>query len=190
MTYSKHRTNRVEICADFVHDCETSGLVDNFRFLVVMRLNIIIGLLVLLSIQTATASSLYKWVDDNGNIVYSQTMPPPGAKVLQQPRISGLRTPPPPPVTEGESAPQQSETADNTTTPSPETQPPETSAAEQQEQLREYCDNLRKNLELLKMPKRVYVPTDDGGRQYLSDEEREEKILSTDEKISTYCQEN
>ena len=40
------------------------------------------------------------------------------------------------------------------------------------------------------MPKRVYVSTDDGERHYLSDEEREEKILSTDEKISTYCQEN
>ena len=157
-----------------------------------MRLKIIIGLLVFLSVQTATASTLYKWVDDNGNIVYSQTMPPHGAKVLQQPRISGLRRPPPPATDaeNAESVPQEAETAGDTTPPSPGTQPAENPATEQQERLSEYCENLRKNLERLKMPKRVYVSTDDGGRHYLSDEEREEKILSTDEKISTYCQEN
>lgn len=161
--------------------------LDNFRFIVEMRQIIILALPVLLSLQTATASSLYKWVDANGNIVYSQTMPPPGAKVLQQPRISGLRTPAPPADTEN--APQEAQPATGAATASTETRPARDLTEEQQEQYREYCENLRKNLELLKQPKRVYVSTEDGGRHYLGDEEREEKIRSTNEKISQHCQE-
>jgi len=161
--------------------------LDNFRFIVEMRQIIILAIPVLLFLQTATASSLYKWVDENGNIVYSQTMPPPGAKVLQQPRISGLRTPTP--AADTESAPQQAQSTTGTTTASTETQPARNLTEEQQEQYREYCENLRKNLELLKQPKRVYVNTEDGERHYLGDDEREEKIRSTNEKITQHCQE-
>jgi hypothetical protein len=152
-----------------------------------MRQLIILVLPALLFLQTATASSLYKWVDENGNIVYSQTMPPPGAKVLQQPRIRGLRTPPPP--AESDNAPQQAQPATSTISASSEAEPSRNLTEDQQEQYREYCQNLSKNLELLKQPKRVYVGTEDGGRHYLSDEEREEKIRSTNEKITKHCQE-
>jgi hypothetical protein len=160
--------------------------LDNFRFIVEMRQIIILVLPVLLLLQTATASTLYKWVDDNGNIVYSQTMPPPGAKVLQQPRIRGLHTPATP--AESETPPSQAQTATGAPTSSPEAQPARDLSEEQQEQYRDYCNNLRKNLELLKQPKRVYVSTEDGGRHYLGDEEREEKIGTTNEKISEHCQ--
>ena len=160
---------------------------DNSRFIVEMRQLIFLVLPALLLLQTATASSLYKWVDENGNIVYSQSMPPPGAKVLQQPRIRGLHTPPPP--AESDNAPQQVESATSTVSASSEAEPARNLTEDQQEQYREYCQNLRKNLELLTQPKRVYVGTEDGGRHYLSDEEREEKIRSTNEKISKHCQE-
>lgn len=166
---------------------------DNFRFIVEMRYIIIPALLLFLSLQTATASSLYKWVDQNGNIVYSQTMPPAGAKVLQQPKIRGLRTPPPPAANESEPTEVQPKGNSQSSSPvaeaAPAAKPAGTLTEEQQKQYREYCDNLSKNLELLKQPKRVYVGTDDGGRHYLSDEEREEKIRSTEEKLATHCQE-
>ena len=168
---------------------------DNFRIIVEMRYIITLALPVLLFLQTATASTLYKWVDENGNIVYSQTMPPHGAKVLQQPRIRGLKTPETPAANEApvesasEESPQQAQTTASASTPAPETQPARDLTEEQQEQYREYCQNLRKNLELLEQPKRVYVSTEDGGRHYLGDEERAEKIRTTSEKISKHCQE-
>lgn len=167
--------------------------LDNFRLIVEMRYIITLALLLLLFLQTATASTLYKWVDENGNIVYSQTMPPPGAKVLQQPRIRGLKTPEPPAANEApvesasEESPQQAETTASASTPAPGAQPARDLTEEQQEQYREYCQNLRKNLELLEQPKRVYVSTEDGGRHYLGDEEREEKIRTTNEKITKHC---
>jgi len=161
---------------------------DNFRIIVEMRLLILLVLPLLLFLQTATASTLYKWVDANGNIVYSQTMPPPGAKVLQQPRIRGLNRPAAPPAGSDE-VPQQAQSETSAPTPSPAAQPASTLTEEQQEQYREYCQNLRKNLERLQQPKRVYVSTEDGGRQYLGDEEREEKIRTTTEKIDKHCQE-
>ena len=86
-------------------------------------------------------------------------------------------------------APQQVESATSTVSASSEAEPARNLTEDQQEQYREYCQNLRKNLELLTQPKRVYVGTEDGGRHYLSDEEREEKIRSTNEKISKHCQE-
>ncbi len=170
--------------------------LDNFRIIVEMRYIITLALPVLLFLHTATASTLYKWVDENGNIVYSQSMPPHGAKVLQQPRIRGLKTPETPAANEvpvdtaSEEAPQQAQTTSSASTPGPgEEEPARNLTEEQQEQYREYCNNLRMNLELLKQPKRVYVNTEDGGRHYLGDEEREEKIRTTNEKISKHCQE-
>ena len=168
---------------------------DNFRIIVEMRYIITLALPALLFLQTATASTLYKWVDENGNIVYSQTMPPHGAKVLQQPRIRGLKTPETPAASEApvesasEEGQQQAQTTPSASTPAPEEEPARNLTEEQQEQYREYCNNLRKNLELLKQPKRVYVSTEEGGRHYLGDEEREEKIRTTNEKISKHCQE-
>lgn len=47
---------------------------------------------VLLNSQTSTATQLYKWVDQNGNISYQDTPPPKGSKVLDAKTVEGSKS--------------------------------------------------------------------------------------------------
>jgi glutaredoxin len=42
---------------------------------------------------TAFAAQLYRWVDEKGNVEYRDTPPPPSAKKIEQPKISGGAAP-------------------------------------------------------------------------------------------------
>lgn len=129
------------------------------------------------------SAAMYKWVDADGNIHYTQNMPPHGAKVLQNPALQrpassapaepGKKASPKP-------ASQQQETA-ATTPASTELTP------EQEEQYREACERLKKNLALLMEPKRVFITTKEGNRHYLSDQEKEERIMRINDQIPRFC---
>ena len=150
-----------------------------------MRINSLL-LLVVILLGQPVAAGMYKWVDENGNIVYSQSMPPPGAKILEKPPLpksrpssSGTETMASTGTQEAGNT-QQAETSAGTEKKSPLT-------PQQQEQYREYCEQVKQNLDLLMQPKRIYVTNDQGERHYLDDKEREERIGQANENIKRYC---
>lgn len=132
------------------------------------------------------SAAMYKWVDEDGNVHYTQNMPPQGAKVLQKSQLPQSRPSAEQPKEEVASsqeqpsqpaAPAESQQASGTTELTPE----------QEEQYRQTCERLKKNLDLLMEPKRIYVTTKEGTRHYLSDQEREERILRINNQLPRYC---
>lgn len=150
-----------------------------------MRINSLLLIMVILLSQPA-AAAMYKWVDEKGNIVYSQSMPPPGAKILENPHLPKSRPSSSETETTATSATQQAgSTQEAGTTAQTGNKTPLT--PEQQEQYRDYCEQVKQNLDLLMQPKRVYVTNDQGERHYLDDKEREERIGQANDNIKRYC---
>jgi predicted component of type VI protein secretion system len=66
----------------------------------------IIATLAILALALPAWGELYKWVDENGNVHYSDQPPPPNAKQQKaiQPKVSPQSAPPPAAAPEGQSA--------------------------------------------------------------------------------------
>jgi hypothetical protein len=105
----------------------------------------------------APAAKMYRWVDADGTVVYSQTPPPP-----ERPAVT-IAPPPPPPeppevarqrldeqLKKGEEAKKEQQKA---------AEKEQKTAARSAEQ-EKYCDNARRNLELLenRPPRRYQLP--------------------------------
>ena len=132
------------------------------------------------------AAAMYKWVDEDGNIHYTQSMPPQGAKLLQKSQMPRSR--PPAAVSQDNAERAPARQAQPATDESRTTAVPAELTPEQKEQYRKTCERLKKNLDLLMEPKRVFVTTKEGNRHYLSDQERDERIRRINSQLPRYCQ--
>jgi hypothetical protein len=132
----------------------------------------------------AAAAKMYRWVDSDGTVVYSQT-PPPG----ERPAVT--IAPPPPPPEPPEVARQR---LDDQLKKSDDAKKEQQKAAEstqktaaQSAEQEKYCDNARRNLELLenRPPRRYQLPN--GEFRTFSEQEQLAEIQKLKDYLKKSC---
>jgi len=143
-----------------------------------------ITLLLALSVTLPTAAhgEMYKWVDDEGNVQYSQN-PPPGSKAAE------VVKPPPKVDTEGATqalSEQEAQFKGRQEAAGKEAEEAEKTAAEAA-QKKQACESARKNLERLQNAQRIFKKDAAGNRSRVSEEERQQSIKKAEESIKKNC---
>ena len=142
-------------------------------------------LAVLLSLLSLTLhAELYQWVDEEGNVQYSQTPPPEGteATVVSPSPVQTISAPEP--------APQTKPNSDTELPPSAaENTPEEPAQKNAQDALTASCQEAEKQLQLLQSGDELMIPDQDNSGAYkpVSPEIREQKVAKTQEYIDNYC---
>ena len=133
-----------------------------------------------LTVSFASASQVvYRWKDAQGNQVNSDRPPPAG---VEYETISGTSNFMYPEAAEQErpadeekpAATQQPEVAKSQTRPMLEKNP-------------EYCDQARKNLEVLSTRARIRVPDGNGSYRYIDEDEKAEQRATAEAIIAQHC---
>lgn len=129
-------------------------------------------------------AAIYKWVDENGQTVYSETPPPKGTATTR------LKEPPPPPVDPNaamESLRNQAKAFEQRQEEQNKTENDTRQSAEREKQIQKNCEQLRKNLEVLTTNNQVREQTGDEQHRVLAEEERQARIKETRELIQKEC---
>lgn len=145
--------------------------------------NIFISLSLTAFFSGPAAAQIYKWVDENGTITYTQMPPPAGTRILESPNI--LLVP------SSTSSTKNTRGPDKKATSQPDTNAEtETAAAmeSRQKRIEKMCQTLRDNLKMLNLSRRVYTVDENGERHYISDEKRSTIRNETEEKIRENCE--
>jgi hypothetical protein len=142
---------------------------------------ILCGLVFLLGVHTDTYAQLYKWVDENGNVNYSQSPPPPG--------IEGSTIKPPPPINPDSARKQLDNRISNLDKLADQRQQKdEQQLQDEQESANNdrLCKQARARLASYQQP-RVSRTDPDGMYRRLSEEERQREISRSRQQINELC---
>jgi hypothetical protein len=141
-------------------------------------------LIVCLLVAAPATGKTYRWVNDEGVTVYSQTPPPSGqAEVVK---------PPPPPPTGAETRTPMEERLKRLEAEraEQEKQAQERARAEAERERRQAnCRAARRNLEALQGPPRRLFATAGGEFERFTEEERQARIEEAREQIEVFCEE-
>jgi len=147
-----------------------------------------LALWVLLSMISVSASAqLYKWVDADGKVHYSDKAPPANAK--QEKKLNIRNEPAPAPATAEQAAPAKSYVDQDLEYRKRKVEQEEArkkSEAEAETE-RQNCARAQEKLRLYEEAGRVYRMDEQGERQYLSDEGREQGLAEAREEVAKYC---
>jgi hypothetical protein len=116
----------------------------------------------------AMAAKVYKWVDENGVVNFSEHPPKNTPTTVIRPNTG--HSEPVTYATPGQPVPQAA--ADT---------------AQQSRKDPERCEISRKNLEVLRSFGRVRVPNEDGSFHYLTEQEQQERLQTTQKAIEESC---
>lgn len=142
-------------------------------------------LFILALLAPAVHSGTYRWVDDSGNVVYSQTPPPDG-------RPAETIAPPPPPAEDPEAARQRLDAATEKLEQSAEEreQLKQEQARKKQEaeQRRKNCEAARRNLETIRSrpPNTLYKVGENEYKRFTV-EELDQKASEMEKIIKVNC---
>lgn len=134
---------------------------------------------VLLTLSTgATAGQIYKWVDAQGNVHFG-SQPPEGQEAasvnpnISQPKIAAPAAKAP----EASDADKEQEKLDEQA---------RAAASKREEELKVYCERIRKDLAQMKASPRVRVE-ENGELRRLTEEERQQRIAESEASIKENC---
>jgi hypothetical protein len=142
----------------------------------VIRTASLLGLALLL-VGSAEAR-MYRWVDDSGMTVYSQS-PPPSGEATEIKVNTSTAAPPAAPPTEGQTK--------ETTAPEKPTGPTKAEIEASNKIKDDNCKAATSNLTLYENLGNKLVKTPDGLYKRLTEEERQQKIQESKEGIAEYC---
>jgi hypothetical protein len=153
-----------------------------------MRHPLISVLLCVLLATTSASAATYKWVDENGQTVYSQTPPPSGAQGVE--RIKG---PPRPPSNSGSATAQKTKenaAAIDERQGDKKTQQQDKKKMQQAEADRKkHCDGMREDVDVLTNKPIVRRTSEDGSESVvLTTEQREADVKVLRERLKKECQ--
>ena len=131
----------------------------------------------------ASADQMYKWVDKDGHVHYSQTPPPSTSVQAQSVNISA---PPPDPVTVQNEQNLSQQIQDKNKQAQDAAQKQQQNA-QQQAQQKKYCDSLRERLATLQVGGRTSTVDAKGNVSYLSDDQRNKQIQDVQDQINKDC---
>lgn len=151
-------------------------------------MNRFLFVLLSLALSSAVAAEMYRWVDSQGRVHYSDEPPPAGAK------SSKTVTPPPPssyaPSGEGVKAKTWQE-KDMEFRQRQSAQAEAQAKKEKEEadakQKKQNCENARKSLQALESGQRVSVPNEKGEQQLMDDAARQKAIAEARKAVDTWC---
>ena len=148
-----------------------------------MKLPMLFSLMILAGLATGSLAGMYKWVDENGQTVYSQSPPASG----QSTRVK----PPPPPAETPEEARQRlnlqlqkfQDKAEDIELAGQK----EAKEEELTEVYKSNCAAAQNNLFFLESNPRKLVGQPDGTYVRLTEEERQQKMQEAREQVEKYC---
>lgn len=147
-------------------------------------------LLTLAPLAPADAGNMYRWVDEHGNVHYSDQRPSgrDSERVGSEPRMSTENQPANEEAT-GEAADSEEEERERQQERFEEHQAEQQERREQAiEQRREQCRQLEEQLARLQQGGRFRTPTgEDGQLEYMSEEQVQERIDSTRQMLEQEC---
>jgi hypothetical protein len=138
-----------------------------------------------LLLSASAGAGVYRWVDDSGSVVYSQTPPPDG-------RPSTAVAPPAVPSSSAEAEQQQLKDrlkqADEARSQQQEAQKKQAEADTKDAERKRNCDAARQNLELIQnRPPQTRFRMPDGEYRRFTDEEREAELKRAREYVEKNC---
>lgn len=147
-------------------------------------------LIALLAACSVQAAEVYKWVDANGIVHYSDAPPPPEATKVEKMRVGGgvvaADTTANPNSNEGEGARKDDADKDKDKA-KPAPQPPAT-VEDTPENRAKLCTQAQNNVELLQSKYTVSAPSAaDGSQQVMDDKARQARLASEQQNVATYC---
>ncbi len=133
--------------------------------------------------QTAAADQVYRWVDKDGHVHYSQT-PPSSTDVNAQ--TVNIAPPAPDPTT----LRNEQNLAQDLKKKDEQDQKDQQKAQEDQQkkdQQKQQCDALRERLAVLQQSSRVSTIDAQGNRTFLSDDDRNKQVQDLEDQIGKQC---
>ena len=145
-----------------------------------LRLPAIAMAMLALAAISAQAEGVYKWVDDQGHVHFSDAAPDHAkTQKLDLPAAAA-----PVPANQGRTWQEQSRLANERRTYAAQQ---EQAAAKQQREANNACLRARQNLDVLNRTRPVYSISAQGERQYLDDNERQARIAAANQQVATSC---
>lgn len=148
--------------------------------------NKIIALTIILMTSAAPLfAEMYRYIDDSGQVVYSQFKPKPDVDA------STVKAPPPPPSTAEKSRQDLVDSLQKSVDSKQDAKDAEKIAAKEDaeaERKRKNCDAARKNLELFTATDNRKIIGKDGEELSLSDAKRKQQIQKAQDVIAKDCQ--
>jgi hypothetical protein len=144
------------------------------------RIAILAGFMLALPVE----ATIYKWTDENGQTVYSETPPPKGTAGTR------LKEAPPPPVDPNaamETLRNRAEAFGKRQEGRDKQENEKQQSAERDKQNQENCKQLRNNLQILTTNNQVREKTGEGDYTVLGEEQRQARIRETRERIQKEC---
>lgn len=141
----------------------------------------------LLMFSTPADAGLYKYRDENGNVVYSQTPPESGEyEYMQTPRSQPSAQRAPTPAATPGASPAGRPAQDPLTDPAASDDPAvQAELARAQEIRRQNCERAKKNLEVYTVFRRI--KNEDGEVVYVDDNVRQQRIEEAKAAIKEFC---
>lgn len=137
----------------------------------------------LLLLQTPAAADVYKWVNENNEVQYTQMAPPAGIKFI---RIQTSEHPEASATTSGDAAP-----SEETATDAPEKKTEADSLAEYEAEVarvsKENCTIAKNNLAQLNMGGHLRYKNEAGEYVTMTEEERQKRIGEANKQIEMFC---
>lgn len=134
-----------------------------------------------LVVLPAGAAEVYRWVDAEGGVHYTEHPP----ESRDATRMHLKKSAPAQPV--APASPPRASAGAATKTSDAEAAAKEEAERQQAERLQVHCANVRKNIEQLRTRPAARYPREDGSYQRYSDEERERMIADAEEFLQANC---
>ena len=138
--------------------------------------------LVLMLASTGIQGDLYKWVDEQGNVTYSQQKPP--DQKAETIELKGIQSPDPDAGQKLDSLRDRADTARKDR----EVAASESAATkDRDERLKKNCEIARQNVRILKTSARVQDKKEDGSTVYLDADGVAAKLKQAEQQVQDYC---
>jgi hypothetical protein len=146
-------------------------------------LTTLFGIVLLAAVPGLAAAAIYKWVDENGQVQYTETPPPGGVE------SSEIKPPPEPADQKGtiereerleKALDERRESRDAAAKQAAED-------AEYEKQKGERCEAAKRRLEQAERPLTNFVDAD-GTQRRATEEERQEQIKQSQEQVKKFCE--
>jgi Domain of unknown function (DUF4124) len=165
----------------------TRVLKDNVMILVpFQRFLPALGALLLIAMPVH-AQQLYKWVDSNGRVQYSDRKPPDATKQVQEVRSTVSSVGSQGAVAGGKSPTELEKDFQKRRQEQTEAQQKQQQAATEQKQKSESCDAARRNLAALQSGQRMARFDKNGERVFMTDAEAASALERSQQQVKTYC---
>ena len=142
------------------------------RYSIYPMLVMILTIFTSLNSTSLNAGAIHKWVDDNGNINYSDA--PPAKTKSQNVRVQSAPSDP------GKALPRLNSPDSSDAAAQIEQEVPEEQAAN-------ICASARADLNIINTSDRIQLQTADGSVRYLSEEEVAERKASSQAEVDRFC---